>query len=414
MVATPVLITGSSGRLVAEALHHAGFIVDVFDCFADTDTRQAARQVVVVNDTPQTPCVPDPSVLLPLVREWKKRHPTGWILPTSGFESTPETLASLALLGDYAGNTAKSVQRCKDPWEFARVSQWCGFASPEISPSPVSHPHLTHAQNAHSENTPSHASILSSSAIWLKKKSGGSNGGHIEILSSDPCQGLTLPFYAQQKKEGEALSVLFLSYPGQNEARVTVLSYHRQYLAPGRNTPFRFGGLVTATDLSEQVQTALHRACVELSREFHLKGLNSLDAIWDGQELWLLEINPRPPASLALHPLGTQATVLRAHLASFDGFKGTDVFDGLNTEKDNLLNPGFAIVYASSLLSIPADFRFPSGCHDLPALPRTFQDGEPVCSVVVPNGGLGKLRAQVKALRECLNPVAGVDLLSSL
>lgn len=414
MVTTPVLIIGSSGRLVAEALHHAGFIVDVFDCFADTDTRQAARQVVVVTDTPQVPCLPDPSVLLPLVREWKKHHPTGWILPTSGFESTPETLASLALLGGYAGNAAKSVQRCKDPWEFARVSQSCGFASPEISPPPVSLPHLTHPHNAHAEYTPSRASILSSSPIWLKKKIGGSNGGHIEILASDPCEGLTLPFYAQQKREGEALSVLFLSDLEHNEARVTVLSYHRQYLAAGRNTPFRLGGLVTATNLSEQVQTTLHRACVELSRQFHLKGLNSLDAIWDGQELWLLEINPRPPASLSLHPLDTQATVLRAHLASFEAVRSANVLDGLNTEKHNLLNPGFAIVYASGLLSIPADFRFPSGCHDLPALPRTFQDGEPVCSVVVPDGGLGKLRAQVKALRECLNPVAGVDLLSSL
>jgi len=65
-------------------------------------------------------------------------------------------------------------------------------------------------------------------------------------------------------------------------------------------------------------------------------------------------------------------------------------------------------------LSIPADFRFPSSCHDLPVLPRTFEPGEPVCSVVVEDGGLGKLRAHIKALRECLNPVAGVDLLSSL
>jgi len=405
-------VIGSSGRIAAQALSRAGYTIDVFDCFGDADTRQAARNLTVVTPTPDAPFLPAHATLIPLIQEWKGFNPSGWIFSTAGFEASPDMLEYLDSIDTYLGNRAQSVMRTKDPWEFYRVCQGHDFATPKILPLPPLN------QNP--------------SQQWLKKTIGGSGGTHIHAVTFEEASTLRAPFYAQEHIEGEALSLLFLSGPEITQ----VLSCHRQYLAPGSDCPYRFGGLVVAADIPERAIALLTRACTQLSQDFGLVGLNGLDAIWDGNDLWLLEINPRPPASLSLYPSALLAQLFEAHLSYCSSntpthrylphlhstvsgvteptLHGVEDISRSMWNHHNLLNRGMAIVYATGLLSIPADFRFPSSCHDLPVLPRTFEPGEPVCSVVVEDGGLGKLRAHIKALRECLNPVAGVDLLSSL
>jgi hypothetical protein len=409
-------VVGSSGRIAAQALQKAGYTIDVFDCFGDLDTRQAARNWTFVTDTEHAPFLPSQTALIPIVKDWKTRHPSGGILATSGFESAPETLAVLQATGRLLGNTAQSVERCKNPWEFAQICEQEGFHTPPLfAQSPFTSP---------SPSVP---------PKWLKKESGASGGTHVQKIDAEQAHQLAAPFYAQQFIEGKTLSALFLS----EADNTTVLSLHEQYLAPTPTAPYRFGGLVAVDTISEQVQDRFTHACCTLAREFNLTGLNGLDAIWDGKALWLLEINPRPPASLALLSPEEAALVFTRHIQACSNSPHFYAPDHPNTlansslenaqayslpnhkkpsiqNQHNLLNRGMAIVYASAQLSIPADFRFPPGCHDLPILPREFHAGEPVCSIVVSDGGVGKLRAQVNALRECLKPVAGLDLLSSL
>lgn len=409
MAPAPILVVGSSGRIAAEALAYAGLRVDVLDCFGDADTRRVAHHVNLIHTSAHAPFTPDPAALVPLVKDWMARHPAGSILTTSGFESSPDTLQELSQIGPVWGNRAETLMRSKDPWKFARCCHHAGLNTPDLL-EPIDQ---------------------ASRNQWLKKQIGGSGGLHIQTLSWNEARKLKAPWYAQQHIEGIALSALFLCAQA-----VSVLSFHQQYLAPSPAYPYRFGGVIAEADIPARARELLTYACVALSQELDLIGLNGLDAIWDGRDLWILEINPRPPASLALYPLDLLAQLFVAHLLSFFNQRGEETLFGsrlpsfpaalkypaflpgdlssLLATQHNLLNRGMAIVYASSLLLIPADFRFPPGCHDLPILPRSFQAGEPICSVVASDGGLGKLRAQVKALRECLNPVAGEDLLCSL
>src|SRR6202008_427806 len=39
--------------------------------------------------------------------------------------------------------------------------------------------------------------------------------------------------------------------------------------------------------------------CAHVARAFALRGLFGVDLIWDGARAWVLEVNPRPTASLA-------------------------------------------------------------------------------------------------------------------
>jgi predicted ATP-grasp superfamily ATP-dependent carboligase len=193
------------------------------------------------------------------------------------------------------------------------------------------------------------------------------------------------------------------------------LSVQRQFLAGSPLAPFRFGGVVRAPELAPAAVAALDHCATALASHFGLRGINGLDGLWDGNQLWVLEINPRPTASLALLDPRLQAAALRAHLQTAPGAAGSRPdWPAALPRLTDALNPGMAVVYASAQLSIPADFRFPPGCHDLPVLPRVFAAGDPVCSVQVRTGGIEELRALIRTLRECLFALAGADLLSSL
>jgi predicted ATP-grasp superfamily ATP-dependent carboligase len=116
-----------------------------------------------------------------------------------------------------------------------------------------------------------------------------------------------------------------------------------------------------------------------LAAAFDLRGLGSLDFLLDGDRVHLLEVNPRPPASMALY---AARPLLAAHLrACRDGVLpdwpssppapagGTEiVFSRHAFVLDNLV--------ARQLSDAPQ-------VHDLPCAGTRFAAGDPVCSLDV-------------------------------
>ena len=49
----------------------------------------------------------------------------------------------------------------------------------------------------------------------------------------------------------------------------------------------------------------LRAVCGEVAARFGVRGAFGVDAIWDGRHAWVLEVNPRPPASLELFGPGS-------------------------------------------------------------------------------------------------------------
>jgi predicted ATP-grasp superfamily ATP-dependent carboligase len=410
-----LLVLATSARVIAEGLAAAGRDADVIDCFADADCQAVARRCVAL------PCAgPDDfslcdSALLPAVQRWTERHPQGQLMLGSGFEHRPELIEALAALAPLLANRGPVVASCKNPQHFAAVCAAEGLVTPELAPPGCTSP-----------------------GPWLAKRTGATGGSHVR--PSDPANSRGRGTYWQRWIAGLPVSLLFLA----TDTGAAPLGVHHQCLAPTAGAPFRFGGVVAAPDLDPRARSALSDAARRLTHRFGLRGLNGLDALWDGQTLWLLEINPRPPASLALHAGAVRGRLLQAHIECFAARAsrnraGADRYSGAGDPLQQCesapqragaageprtdeppwqgrdgLNPGMAVVYASRLLSIPADFRFPPGCHDRPTLPRTFAAGEPVCSVQVAAGGVEKLRTLIGILRERLLPVAGAESLSSL
>ena len=61
-------------------------------------------------------------------------------------------------------------------------------------------------------------------------------------------------------------------------------------------------GVIGPVPVPPAVGAALQRVVREAAAEFELRGLASLDFLLDGERIDVLELNPRPPASIALYP----------------------------------------------------------------------------------------------------------------
>jgi predicted ATP-grasp superfamily ATP-dependent carboligase len=138
-----------------------------------------------------------------------------------------------------------------------------------------------------------------------------------------------------------------------------------------------------------------------LTREFSLRGLNTLDFIvWRGRPM-MLEVNPRPAATSELYEPETPDGMVALHVRAFDGeLPGRAIRARVRAH---------AIVYATRCaLHIPEGQQWPHWCRDIPAAGTSIAPDEPVCSVHAEGDDLDFVNRLVNARREAvlswLNP----------
>ena len=76
------------------------------------------------------------------------------------------------------------------------------------------------------------------------------------------------------------------------------LGLSAQWTAPTGRAPFRYGGAVGPLDLDAARADDVGRAVRRVTRELGLVGLNSADFLVSDDVAWLVEVNPRPGATL--------------------------------------------------------------------------------------------------------------------
>jgi predicted ATP-grasp superfamily ATP-dependent carboligase len=363
-----VLIAAQSGRAIAAAARRAGFRPYVADLFGDSDTRTLAagyRQVagsfgVRVSGEPVLRILDD------LARE--AGSPLGVILG-SGFEAAPDQIALIGSRHQVLGCSADTVRLLKDPASLAALLDRLGVPHPTIGVAPVADPRQ-----------------------WLVKRAGGSGGGHIRAASRTR---LREGFYLQRRVSGVPHSFAFLA----NGRTISLVATTRQWTAPGRRTPFRYGGAVEPGPVSACIQEAVMNALRALTRATGLCGLASADCLIDGEEWWLLEINPRPGATLDILDR-REIPLLRAHVEACLG------------RVETIAPPAGAaaseILYATRTIPVVPDLDWPDYVMDRPEAGSRVAAGAPLCTVVAQAANavdaLNLLRTRTSDVRAaCLN-----------
>lgn len=338
--APTILIVAPSGRALAAAARRAGYRPLVADFFDDLDTRHLAAANILVAVTEHGFKAPE---LLAQLRQLAAEQAPHGLVYGGGFEDRPQLIAELARHFPLYGNSAEVVSGVKDPQSLADRCRQLAIPHPEIRfelpPDP---------------------------AAWLIKRGGGGGGLHIA-----PALGRSLGpgDYYQRRIDGTPISALLL---GNGDAACS-LGLSQQWTAASSETPFRFGGAVRPARLAASLARQIAAAAERIGSATRLVGLNSIDFLVGDDGFHLLEINPRPGATLDIFA-DRDGFLFAAHLAACQG----------RLPQKPLRFPAAgatAILYAARDLEPVPALDWPDWCHDRQKPGTSLHKGDPVCTV---------------------------------
>ncbi|MGZ5580397.1 MAG: ATP-grasp domain-containing protein [Methylobacter sp.] len=282
--------------------------------------------------------------MAPAVDYFIGRYKVTDVVYGSGFECHPESLFYLNSRLNVLGNNPDVFARLLDKRAFFSALQQLDIPYPEVTFS---------APN---------------DGDWLVKPMAGQGGFGIRRYRAedDSSSG-----YWQRFLAGAAHSVLFLA----DGFQAHIVGFNTQWTVRLSDIDeFVFSGVINHADLPGSHKREICSWLQQIVPAFGLKGLNSLDFIHEGGRSYVLEINPRPSASMQLY----DSDLLKRHIrvcAEEHLVKSDSMEQGVEAQ-------GYQVVYAEHDVVIPEAFEWPEWCADLPKPSNTCHQGQPICSII--------------------------------
>nr|WP_282571283.1 ATP-grasp domain-containing protein [Methylonatrum kenyense] len=316
------------------------------DAFGDADTLAAAEVFVPL---PLRGGVVDVAGLAESVSAVARRHRPAGLVYGSGLEAVPFLLDRLGRHLPVTGNPAAVLAAVQRP---EQLQYW-------LEGGPVAFPDT---QTARPDDA----------AHWLVKPLAGSGGSGVR-----PAAVVAEPNEVYQRRiHGVSRSALFLA----DGKRACLLGVHQQWCRPDNSDGggFLHGGAANRNDLTGAQLERLRALLDALTTRAGLRGLNGVDCIDDGQQLWLLEINARPCASLDLYDAALPGGLFHWHLRAMAGV--------LPEAPGQVPQRGYRVVYAPHALRVPRAIDWPDWISDRPLPGSRIAAGAPVCTVHAEGG----------------------------
>lgn len=349
-----LVVAGVSVRALAESARQGGWRPIALDLFGDRDTRRASERWMPIGE-PGMLAIDPQRLAEALARAARECAAVGWV-PGAGFEGAPHLLADAPAGLPLLGMPAAPVAALREARHFFGTLQRLGLPCPQTRFEPPE-----------------------DAAGWLAKRAGGTGGWHIRWACDlrDPAGrargGDGTDLYYQRHQPGTPMSALFLA--DGRQARLVGLN--RLLVSPLGSRPHVYHGAIGPIE-APALQARVEAALAALAPAFGLRGLASLDFVEARGTPWLLEINPRPSASLVLHAHAWPGGLLRAHVRAVQGrLPGPPARAG-SVRGARILFARRACTVGTALAE--ALDRM-TDCHDLPAPQACFAQGDPVCSV---------------------------------
>jgi predicted ATP-grasp superfamily ATP-dependent carboligase len=357
-------VVSESARALSASARRAGYAPLAVDFFGDLDLDAVAAERARVRGD------------LKHGFEWRAlrdaldalaadRTPVGVVCGT-GFENRPALLGRLAERWPLFGNSAEAVRLVKDPECLEALCARLGIPHPRFSLTRPAGPD------------------------WLSKQTGGAGGSHVSAEHDDGRAQ-----YWQQRVAGEPISALVL---GAGSSAL-VLGSSAQWPDPTPEAPFRYGGAVRPAALPAAIEAALADAARSIVEAAGLVGLNSVDFLVAEDDWHLIEINPRPGATLDIFEPAAGG-LFALHVAACRGELPAVVltFAGAAAART---------VYARRAIASVAAIAWPDWTADRQPPGTSVDRGAPLCTVLAEAETPVEARHLVERRAEAIRAVLG-------
>ena len=354
-----ITLVGASVRAMAQSAVRAGFAPFCLDLFADTDL-----EAVVEGRVKRLENWPGDLVhLLPPEIPW---------VYTGGLENHPRLVNQLAKRAPLWGNQASPLIHCRLPWRLAETLHHFSVPTPEWAPCPPP----------------------GEESAWLSKPLRGAGGRGVATWSAGAMPRLWSRF-AQRRVAGLPAAAVFAVQPGES----TLLGVTRQWVGePWLNAKgFAYCGSVGPWPVGDGEcadLAALGKALLAIG----LRGLVGVDLILTAGRAWVIEINPRWPASVEVleRALGIDAWGWHTRAFCATGTPNCTVEEETASAK--------AIVYAPRDLVFPAHWpgnepgKHKASWADIPHPGEHLPAGSPVLTCLADGATASLAERSVRSL----------------
>jgi uncharacterized protein len=324
-----ILIVAVSARMLAELAVADGYGVTALDHFGDVDLRAIAPGATARSA--------DALVKLAAGLECDA------VVYGAGFENRPDLVRRLADGRELLGTAPERLADVRDPWSVGAAARAAGARFPDTR-----------------------AGATSDGGAWLRKPRRGGGGRGVRRWTGGALRPSEI---LQRHVPGLSCSAVAIG----DGSRATVLGLTEQlHRSPGFGWMGNLvGPRLPAEELAE-LDGRLRAVCAEVAVRFGVRGAFGVDAIWDGRHAWVLEVNPRPPASLELFGPGC----FDAHVR---GARGLDV----STFSPVARATAKLVLYADRDVRAPDPAWWPKGLvRDVPHAGEEIKRGAPLCTLI--------------------------------
>jgi uncharacterized protein len=364
------LVVGISVRAMVASAIRSGYRVLALDAFGDRDLKSLAEAYALHRDFNVRY---SPHALYEASRQFSYDA----VAYSSNLENYPKIIQRLAGSRAIMGNSPQAVAAVRHWAElFDRLGR-AGFPVPETIFAEDKRKADPHRR-------------------WLIKPVSGGGGHGIIFQKRSEFPGSR--FMLQEYISGKACSASFVA----NGQDCVVLGIAEQLIGMHAfgSQGFRYCGNilplpeVTDPGRAEIFVDRVRRLAVFLTRAYGLKGVNGIDFIFNGDEVFLTEVNPRYSASMELIEHAYELPIFHLHAQAV--LCGSLPEFQLEAVLRNRTFFGKAILFAERNAVAPDTKGWlDSGARDIPAPGEKLHKGNPICTVLANRPTYDETRAEL-------------------
>ncbi|MEW8330725.1 MAG: ATP-grasp domain-containing protein [Candidatus Thiodiazotropha sp.] len=369
-----LLILANSGRALAESARRGGYRVTVLDGYCDQDTLAAADCWPVTQGFGNLEVemfVEEMAALFPA-------KPEGVIYGAGLEESTP-LLRRLSADFKLFGNDPSVLELLRRPRRYFSLLDRLEIPYPQVSFIP---PYSAGAKR------------------WLIKRAGSCGGQGVAYFDAAHSAADATCYY-QRHMPGQAMSILFIADGGRHRT----IGYNRLGMgASSRPAPFLYSGATGQASLSPAHRAKIELIVSRLVSELKLRGINSLDFVVADDGPFVIDLNPRPAATLELYEHMTGEGWIKHHIAACLG------------ELPSLPLVGSAVIHGQQIVYSPRSFEMPREpawqpwVKDRPLAGSRVVEGQPLCSLYAEGSSVEEVEIVLRQRQDEILRMLGVSL----